>query len=154
MNNTLIIYEKGTESIAGAVSSKMNDVRLLRLDDVLKDRPVLNAKNIGIFSNQEGKGVSGKMIGFVRDFLPEIVTENTEYLFSVCVGMSRPYHSLKIIERLCMKNGIAPSFNYFVDAVHKADVIKVILQNVKGGEVRLAYGSYFTRLYMLFRGIK
>ena len=154
MTGIVIIYEVGTKTIANAVASKIGCSKLVELGSAVKNPKQLKDSTIGLFSKQEGKGVSSEMIDFITNTLPAINLDKLEYLFSVSVGNKKPYHSLKVIEKLCNKNGIVPSYNLFIDSANRADKIRQLCSAVKNGDIKLAEGSPLTYYYMKFKGIK
>ena len=152
MYDTLIVYEAGTESFALALGAKLQGCFCAKLDDI-KNYKNIEAKNVGFVYLQSDKGISRRMQEFLSDVRSYIDAQKMEYLFSACVGISRPHHSLKIVQRLCFRQEIAPSYSVFVDAGSRADRLQEITEAVRFGQVRLPSGSPFTGLYMKSRGI-
>lgn len=153
-----LVYEQGTDNFVRLLSNSISDCGCVPILQAIQTPEMLCGDTVGIVYKQKGKGVSQSVIDFVNKALLQSDINNIEYLFSVCLGNHNPYYSLKIVERLCLKHGVAVSYNKFIpNNTLENDETKTVAEiqtAIQEGKIALAYGSVGTYLYMKLKKIK
>ena len=149
-----IIHTQSCAQIAAKLSEKLDEARLVPVEQVLSDPESLgDFDNLGLVFHNDGKSLPVEMQDFIREILGNSDLRSLEYMFSLCVCESCG-HALKIVEKLCAKAGCAPSLSLPVNPQASDKDLDEVVSLIKSGDIRLAKGSLGTTIYMLLHGIK
>ena len=148
----IIVYTHDCAHAAEKISVRLEDCRLVPVDEVLSEPSCLgDFDSLGLVFGRDGKAAPAQVMNFIRTVLRDYDLSGLQYMFSVCESDNGPGHSLKIVEKLCAKVGCAPSLSY----VHKSgQSYEEMALLVEKGSIVLAKGSLGTSFYMLTHGIK
>ncbi len=150
----LKLSDKLSEKLSDKLSDGSDEVRLVPVEEALSDPDALgDFDKIGLVFHNDGKSLPVEMQNYIREVLGNSDLRGLEYMFSLCM-CDNPGHALKIVEKLCAKAGCAPSLSLSLKADASEKDIEDVASLVESGDIRLAKGSIWTWLYMLFHGIK
>ena len=149
-----IVHTQSCAQIAAKLSEKLDESRLVPVQQVLSDPEILgDFDNLGLVFHNDGKSLPVEMKEFIREILGNSDLRGLEYMFSLCVCESCG-HALKIVEKLCAKAGCAPSLSLSVNPEASDKDLDEVLSLIKSSDIHLAKGSLGTTIYMLLHGIK
>ncbi len=144
-----IVFEDGLEIIAGEIAKRL-DGDAVKLENALEAPTILEEANeITLLYYKTGKDVSDKVVKLLKEGFGSIDLVALEYLASICV-CEKPKYALKVVERLCAKTGCLPSYSTTLNAncMNDATVLDALCKDLSSGAVKIAKGSWLTRLHM------
>jgi len=151
----IIVHTETCTAIAGKISDRLEDTRLVPVSEALSDPEILgDFDNLGLVFEKDGKETPEPMRSFIKTVLGSYDLSSLEYMFSACVCDGSPAHALKIVEKLCSRVGCAPSLSITVSPNAGPEELDAIADRIKSGSIQLAKGSLGTMWYMKAHGIK
>ncbi|HAN41975.1 MAG TPA: hypothetical protein DCP98_00950 [Sphaerochaeta sp.] len=136
---------------ANRLSGLIGNSEVVLMEDIIRDPESLgNFYEMGLVFERKDKGLPETVISFINDVLGNYDLTNLDHLFSVCV-CDKPYHALKMVEKLCARIGCAPSFSGIYP---EESGLAAFVDQIRGGDIQLAKGSFGTTFYMKSHGLK
>lgn len=148
----IIAHTPGCRQKAAEIAAKLADTQLIDMQDAIQDPQMLgDFDSIGLVYEQEGKAVPSCVVAFIREVLGSYDLSRLQYMFNVCVCEGSPFHSLKIVEKLCAKVGCAPSLSL---TLKNGQDVSELGKKITDGDILLAKGSLGTMFFMLANRIR
>ena len=144
-----IVFEDGLEAIASEIAKRLSG-DAVKLENAIEAPTILEESNeITLLYYKTGNDISEKMVKLLKESFGSIDLTTLEYLASICV-CEKPQYALKVVEQLCAKIGCLPSYSTTLNAncINNAPVLDALCKDLASSAVKIAKGSWLTRLHM------